>query len=285
MNNLTSVESWSFYEEMVKSQEYGEIVSSEGNVVLSSALEAEADLFISKLRGRSSVIDVGSGLGFPSLVLAPHVGHLVAVDGAPTMVNQLTSHIERLGYENMRVVRAEVEAALPLDGERFDGASICGTVGSLNKPERMLEELHRVMRPAGIVVCAAENFADKLALDEGKEFRWFRMNEGLLCLQVIEYLHNPHRIRDSRYTIRESSDLYQGLLAEHEGALTWRAPTDRRPEDLPTESFASAVFDEAIQYDPEGLKAAFEEAGFKERSLELKRNFRVEHIHAVFEKG
>ena len=246
MNVQTLVESWYFYEEMAKQQEYGEIISSDGEIVLSPELEVEANFFIAQLQVSSSVIDVGCGLGFPALVLPPYVRYLVAFDAAPTMVYRLHSHVQRLEYDTICVVRAQAEA-LPFRSERFDGATICGTLGSLTEPERGLEELYRVMQPGGIVACVVENFADKLVLDEGKKFRWLRMNEGHLSLQVIEYLQNPYRIRDYRYMIRRESEFYRELLAEHQGALTWRTPTEQGPTDLPQGIVENVFYDEAIQ--------------------------------------
>ena len=38
MDAQTLVESWHFYEEMAKRREYGEIVSSDGKIILSPAL-------------------------------------------------------------------------------------------------------------------------------------------------------------------------------------------------------------------------------------------------------
>jgi len=279
----TLIESWYSYEEMARQGEYGEIVSSDGQIALSPGLEVMADFFISQLGGCSLVVDVGCGLGFPALILAPHVDYLVAFDAAPTMVRRLRMHIQRLRYVNIGVVRARAEA-LPFRGKRFDGASICGTLGSLSEPERMLEELHGIMRPGGIVACAAENFADKLVVDAGKKFRWFRMDEGQLSLQVIEYLQHPYRIRDYRYAIRNDSDLYAKLVAEHQGELSWRASTERGPADLPHGTVASVLYDEAIEYDPNTLTAAFERAGFQKQSVELCHHFRVECIFASFRR-
>ena len=247
------------------------------------ALEVEANFFTAQVQGCSSVIDIGCGLGFPALVVAPHMGYLIALDAAPTMVCRLHSYIQQLGYDTIGVVRGRA-TALPFGNKRFDGAILCGTLGSLAEPERMLEELYRVMQPAGIVACMAENFADKLVLDEGRAFRWFRMDEDRLSLQAIEYLQSPYRIRDYRYVIRSDSELYRELLAEHQGDLSWRIPTEQTPMDLPQETVAKILYDEAIQYDPTTLRIAFKRAGFREQRMEQRRHFRVEHIFASFER-
>jgi ubiquinone/menaquinone biosynthesis C-methylase UbiE len=269
---------------MARHGEYGDIVSPSGEIALTPELQIEADFFIAHLRGRSCVVDVGCGMGFPSLVLSPHVGYLVALDAAPGMLSRLRSHVRRLRYANMGIVRGRA-AALPLAGEQFDGAAICGTLGSVAEPNRLLSELRRVMQPGGLVSCVAENFAHKLVADEGKDFRWFRMMEGQLSLQVIEYLRDPYRMRDYRYIIRENCELYRVLRAEHEGSLCWREETRKKPENLPPEIIAEVLYDEAMMFDPATLEEAFESAGFSLLSLELRRHFPVEHIFSTFDRA
>lgn len=284
--NGSIVESWFFYEEMARQGEYGEIVSADGQVALAQGLEVVGDFFITQLGGCSSVIDVGCGLGFPALVLAPHVGYLVAFDAAPTMVSRLYSYVKQLEYRTMSVVRSRVNE-LPFGNGQFDGASICGTLGSVTEPERMLKELYRVLRPNGIAVCVAENFADKLIVDAGKKFRWFRMDDGQLSLQVIEYLQNPYRIRDYRYIIRKGSELYQKLLAGHQDNLSWRATTGRGPMDLPRGTVEKVLYDEAIEFDPDSLVEAFKRTGFQViqvKRLERCFQFRAERIMASFRR-
>jgi len=275
--------SWYLYEQLARRREYGDIVSPDGEIALSPELQIEADFFIAQLQRRSAVVDIGCGLGFPALVLAPHVGCLVALDAAPTMVSQLRSHAQRLRLDNIRIMRADAEA-LPFAGCRFDGAAICGTLGSLTNPQRMLDDLHRALQRGAIVACVAENFADKLRLDRGKELRWFRMDEGQLSLRVVEYLRNPYRIRDYRYLFGKDSELCRQLLAEHEGSLSWREPTEQEAADLPLGTVVKAIYDEAVQYDPATLQAAFERAAFGLRSIELRRHLPVEHIFAAFER-
>lgn len=279
----TLVESWQFYEEMARDGAYGDIVAEEGQVALPPSLQMEADFFITQLRGRAAVVDVGCGLGFPSLLLAPHVGLLVGVDAAPTMVARLQVHAAEFGLSALHTARARANA-LPFADGSFDGAVLCGTMGSVTRPQELLAELHRVLEPGGTVACLSEDFVDKMVADAGKPFRYLRMDHSQLSLQVISYLREPYRICDHRYCIAQESALYGKLTAEHPGSHFWRAPTELRPGDLPPGAVVAIRYDEAIQFDPEMLTIAFASAGFRVRSLEERWHLPVAHIFATFEK-
>jgi ubiquinone/menaquinone biosynthesis C-methylase UbiE len=285
MNNLpTLVDSWYFYEEAAQRGEYGEIVSTEGRISLSKGHEEMAEFFITHLKGKTAVLDAGCGSGFPSLLLAPHVSHLIALDAAPTMCARLNAHVRQLGYrKTMKVVRAEV-TVLPFQDGSFDGAVISGTLGSLSQPRLFLKDLHRTMRSKGIAACVAQNFARKVELDKGKPRRWFRMDRGRLSLRTVEYLGKPYRIRDCRYVIKETSTLYPKLAEEHRGESSWEEATQQTPHDLPSDAIAQVLYDEAIQFDPQSLTALFVETGFQERQKDVRHFFGAECLCVVMER-
>ena len=263
------VNSWYFYDQAARQGTYGEVVSADGRISLSEGEQIMADFFIKHLQGRKPVIDVGCGLGFPSLVLASCVQRLVAVDAAPAMAARLNRHVHQLGHHGrMSVVLADA-VALPFCNASFDGAVISGTLGSLTQPALYLQEMHRVLQPQGIVACAAQNFAYKLQVDRGKPFRWFRMEQGRLSLQVVEYLEDPYRIRDWRYEIRQGSFLYRNMAEQHPGEPSWQVVVEQDPQDLCPDDVTQVLYDEAIMFDPVTLGEAFAAAGFHVLHQEL----------------
>ncbi|MGE4425981.1 MAG: class I SAM-dependent methyltransferase [Solirubrobacteraceae bacterium] len=101
-------------------------------------------------------LEIGAGTGYITLHLlrAGVVGRATATDISPGMVDALRGNAERLGLEVVaRVADAE---RLPFDDETFD--LVCGHAVLHHIPDldRAFAELHRVLRPGGVIVFAGE---------------------------------------------------------------------------------------------------------------------------------
>jgi demethylmenaquinone methyltransferase/2-methoxy-6-polyprenyl-1,4-benzoquinol methylase len=100
-----------------------------------------------------AVLDVASGTGKVAATLADRVGpfgRVVALDLSPLMVEQgaaATRDIVQLEF----VVGDARE--LPFEDARFDAATIAFGLASVGELSRPLEEIRRVVRPGGRVVC------------------------------------------------------------------------------------------------------------------------------------
>ena len=99
--------------------------------------------------GDATVADLGSGTGFYTDVIAPHVGHVYAVDVQSAMHDY---YREKGIPASVEPVTAEV-ADLPLATDALDGAVSTMTFHEF-ATETALAELARVVRPGGRVVTA-----------------------------------------------------------------------------------------------------------------------------------
>jgi demethylmenaquinone methyltransferase/2-methoxy-6-polyprenyl-1,4-benzoquinol methylase len=100
-----------------------------------------------------AVIDVAAGTGKLAAALADRVGpfgRVVAVDLSPGMVERGTANTRDLVQLEFIVADA---LSLPFEDGRFDAATIAFSLGTLPDLRRGLEELCRVVRPGGRVVC------------------------------------------------------------------------------------------------------------------------------------
>ncbi|AMW06324.1 ArsR/SmtB family transcription factor [Gemmatimonas phototrophica] len=90
--------------------------------------------------------DLGCGTGSLSAALAPHVGHVHAIDASPAMLDAAAT---RLGaFDNVSVTEGTLEA-LPLETGVLDVALLTLVLHHVADPARALREVHRVLRPAG----------------------------------------------------------------------------------------------------------------------------------------
>jgi len=122
-------------------------------MVTHAAMYAERALEIVPLRPTDNVLDVAAGPGSLAFVAAPRAAHVLAVDFADGMVEQIRTRAKRDGVSNVeaRVMDAQ---SLDLPEGSFD-AAFC-MFGFMFFPDRMraFRELCRVLRPGGRALVA-----------------------------------------------------------------------------------------------------------------------------------
>jgi len=108
------------------------------------------------------VLEVGAGPGLTTDVLRARVTRLTAVEVDDALAGSLR---ERLEGTNVEVVHAD-GTALPFESDRFDTAT-CFTmlhhVPSADLQDRLLAEVHRVLRPGGLPIGTDSSASDPLA--------------------------------------------------------------------------------------------------------------------------
>jgi ubiquinone/menaquinone biosynthesis C-methylase UbiE len=98
-------------------------------------------------RGDERALDVGTGAGAFALALAPLVREVVGVDPVPELLEQARARAP----ENAEFVQADGRA-LPFPDASFDLATTARTLHHTPRPELVLAELTRVLRPGGTML-------------------------------------------------------------------------------------------------------------------------------------
>lgn len=118
-----------------------------------------------ELMGSEYVLDVGFGGGVGLDLTRPLLpsGQLVGVDVSDEMVERVARRLELdAAGDNVRVLRADV-SALPFADASFDRVYSVNSVFFWPDPVAGIAEIHRVLRPEGLVVVAGPNSAFLLA--------------------------------------------------------------------------------------------------------------------------
>lgn len=107
------------------------------------------------------VLELGSGIGVFTLDAARRAGpdgRIIAVDVQPGMVLRLRRRLQRAGLLN---VDTHIAGAyhLPLNDASIDRAFLVAVLGEIGDRRRALAELHRVLKPGG-VLSITEEFPD-----------------------------------------------------------------------------------------------------------------------------
>lgn len=102
------------------------------------------------------VLDVGSGDGAAASSLAPHCRSLTLVDTSARMIEAARERLAR--HPNVRALVADAHQ-LPFEASSFDAALLFHTLTYAERPERVLAECVRVLRPGGrlVLLCLDEH--------------------------------------------------------------------------------------------------------------------------------
>lgn len=112
-----------------------------------AAALAERVLAFVQPRGDERTLDAGTGAGALALALAPHVAEVTGVDVVP----ELLARARERAPANATFVEADA-TGLPFPDGSFDLAGTMRTLHHVTRPERVVAELARVVRPGGAVL-------------------------------------------------------------------------------------------------------------------------------------
>jgi len=153
---------------------------------------------------RMNLLDLGCGPGIVTAALAPDLREVVAYDLTPEMLDQARRRCAKAALKNIRfeVGRAE---ELPFEKESFDGVVTRLTIHHFLDPQRVINEVVRVMRPKGKLVVA------DVVSSENEE-------EAALH-NALEILRDPSHVR--MYSPRGLVELLQASGLRILSQVTW----------------------------------------------------------------
>ena len=109
-----------------------------------------------KLQPGETVVEVGSGAGFDSILAAQYVGptgRVIGVDMTPAMLEKARANGDRLGLTNVTFHHGYMEE-LPIDDAIADVVISNGVINLSPDKEAVFREIARVLRPGGRIQIA-----------------------------------------------------------------------------------------------------------------------------------
>jgi ubiquinone/menaquinone biosynthesis C-methylase UbiE/DNA-binding transcriptional ArsR family regulator len=127
-----------------------------------------------------NVADIGTGTGAMLPLLSPHVKNIIAVDPSPAMLKGARNRIRELALSNVDMRQGTAEH-LPIDSRTMDVALLALVLAYTADPEMILKEVHRILKPGGVVLIldlqphTVELFREKL------NHRWMGFSQEQLA--------------------------------------------------------------------------------------------------------
>lgn len=104
-----------------------------------------------ELHAGETVVDIGCGAGFDSLIAATQVGpegHVIAIDMTPAMLEKAAAGARELGLSNVEF-RSGLAEELPVPDGSIDVVISNGVINLCPDKVAVMEELARVLKPGG----------------------------------------------------------------------------------------------------------------------------------------
>lgn len=94
-------------------------------------------------------VDLGCGSGVLTKELLQRGANVVAIDGSPLMLHEAQKHVKTEQPSLLTWLRLNVEHLAGVEDNGFDGILCSSVIEYVQKPDDLLQEAYRVLRPGG----------------------------------------------------------------------------------------------------------------------------------------
>ncbi len=160
--------------------------------------------FLRRMRrsGHVRLLDIGSGAGSNSLLAAVEGMTVVSCDLSSDSLAETRRVAHRLGTAARNVAVRGDSCLLPFSCESFDIAIASHIIEHLDSPTLLLSEIHRVLRPGGMLRLSCPSTAHAMRIS-----RWFRLRldpedhkvEGYGTTDIVNMLPSGLSLRRCTY--------------------------------------------------------------------------------------
>jgi ubiquinone/menaquinone biosynthesis C-methylase UbiE len=154
------------------------------------------------IRSRENIIDIGGGFGRHAVLYAPEFENCVIAEPSEKLLKEAQERLSN--FTNIEYVRAFGQS-LPFENNKFDVALLIRVIHHIQKPEEVLNEVYRILKPGGYFIIEVANkihFLARLRAYLRRDFRFvtdltpidIRSEESKKRGDIIVLNHHPQKI-------------------------------------------------------------------------------------------
>lgn len=133
-------------------------------------IDSEGMKFLKNIGMRKDqfVLDFGCGHGtytLPASLVVGEKGRIYAVDKNTESLDELMHKARERGLDNIERIEVSEERKLPLSDERVDMVLLYDVLHLVESREKLLAELHRVLKPYGILSVYPKHHQEDMNMD------------------------------------------------------------------------------------------------------------------------
>lgn len=117
----------------------------------------------SYFRPDMEVLELGCGTGATAVLHAPFVRHIKAVDFSAEMIGIGRERAKTAGVGNVTFARADI-TALDEAAESYDAVLTMSLLHLLARPEELVRQVYRMLKPGGVYVSSTTCLGDTAAM-------------------------------------------------------------------------------------------------------------------------
>jgi ArsR family transcriptional regulator len=173
-----------------------------------------------------NLLDIGTGAGHVLLLLGNRVPAAIGIDRSREMLQVARHNLFRAGHRHCQVRQADM-MALPFDNASFAAVTLNMVLHFAERPDAVLAEAARVLRPGGqlvVVDFASHNLA---SLREEQAHRWLGFSDGQVaewCRKAGLVASRPRHLTGGELTVV----LWSARRPANDSALASPLPAGRR---------------------------------------------------------
>jgi ubiquinone/menaquinone biosynthesis C-methylase UbiE len=151
-----------------------------------------------------TVLDVGPGDGWPSLIIASSFAKVVGIDPSSTRVGVQRENAVRMGKGNCEFVQMDVNR-VEFEDATFDGVVAAASIEQSPDPTQALREIWRVLKPGACLAMTFENYDHHGP--EGEVSEEVELEQSAEERRLVYRYCTRTTPREAQYTLFLSSEL------------------------------------------------------------------------------